>query len=132
MRVADEEDLDVAELEAELLDAGSDERDILLEIAVDQDVPFRRGDQIVRESFAADVVEVAGDSEWRKWLGPIRTCSGRLKRAVDSGWQFGFVDLVSQNREHLLGVTLAKLPVTFGCEMQMIGIARQTRRRNDI
>jgi len=38
VRVADQEDLDVAELEAELLDTGANERDVLFEVAVDEDV----------------------------------------------------------------------------------------------
>ena len=39
MRVADEQNLDVAEFEAQLLDAGPDHRDVGFQVAVDQDVP---------------------------------------------------------------------------------------------
>jgi hypothetical protein len=38
--VAGEEDLHVAELEAQLLDVAADERDRALEAGVDEDVPF--------------------------------------------------------------------------------------------
>src|SRR4051812_42464699 len=70
--MADQQDLDVLELEPELLDAGSDERDIRFEIAVDENVPLRRGDQIVRQPLAADVVEIARNAEGWKWLRPVR------------------------------------------------------------
>jgi len=39
VRMADEKDLDVSELESELLHTRSDKRDILLKIVVDKDVP---------------------------------------------------------------------------------------------
>ena len=81
VRVADEQDLDVAELESEFLDAGANQRDVGLEIAVDQDVPLRRRDQVVREPLAADVVEIAGDPERRKRLGPVGRLLGRR-----AGW----------------------------------------------
>jgi hypothetical protein len=79
VRVADQEDLDVAELEAELLDAGADERDVVFEIAVDEDEALRGGDQVVREALAADVVEVVDDVEWGKGVVQSReTCASRL------------------------------------------------------
>jgi hypothetical protein len=69
--MTDEEDLDVGELESQFFDAGSNQRYIRFEIAVDEDVPLRRGDEIVREPFAADVVEISGDAKRRKRLGPF-------------------------------------------------------------
>ena len=45
MRVADENDLDVAELEAELLDALLDQRHGIFEIGIDQDVALIGRDQ---------------------------------------------------------------------------------------
>ena len=70
--MTDQENLDVTELESEFLDAGSNEGNARLEIAVDEDVPLRSGDEVIREAFASDVVEIPGDAERRKWLGPIR------------------------------------------------------------
>src|ERR1700730_2889187 len=34
--------------------------------------PLRSGDEVTREVFASDVVEIPGDAERWKWLGPIR------------------------------------------------------------
>ena len=62
---------DVFELEPQLFDAGLDERDVRLEIAVDENVALRRGDQIVRESLASHVVQVSGDLERWEGLGPV-------------------------------------------------------------
>ena len=61
VRVADEEDLDVSELESEPLHTGPDERNVLLKIAVDQDVPLRSGDEIVSEVFAVNILEILRD-----------------------------------------------------------------------
>src|SRR5215471_4469577 len=69
--MVDQEDLDVIELEPELLYACPDERHILLEIAVDQDVTLRRGDQIIGETLAADIVDIPGDFERRKRFRPV-------------------------------------------------------------
>ena len=80
VRAADEEDLDVAELEAELLDAGANEREVVFEIAVDEDVALRGRDQVVREGFAADVVEVTGEVEWGKAVVQSGTCAQWTRR----------------------------------------------------
>jgi hypothetical protein len=69
--MTDEKDLHVAELEAQLLDARADHRHVGFEIAVDEDVALGRRDQIARQPFAADVVEVSGNSERRERLRPI-------------------------------------------------------------
>jgi hypothetical protein len=71
MCVADQKDPDIAKLESEFLDAGPNQWNTRLEIAVDEDVALRTGDEIISEAFAADVVQIAGDMEWRKWLDPI-------------------------------------------------------------
>src|SRR5207237_222931 len=70
-RMADQENLHIAELEAELLDAGANQWDVRLEIAVDEDVALRRRDEVIRQPFAADVIQIAGDPERRKWLRPV-------------------------------------------------------------
>ena len=69
--VADQQDFGVLELEAEFFDAGLEQRDVGFEIAVDQDVALRRGDQKTGQALAANVVEIAGDAEGRKGLGPF-------------------------------------------------------------
>src|SRR5262245_49322778 len=71
MRMADQQDLDVGKLEPELLDAVADQRDIRLEIAVDEDMAVWRRNEIVCEATASDVIEVAGDLERRKRLRPV-------------------------------------------------------------
>jgi len=45
VRMADEKNLDIAEVEAQLLDALLDLRRGAFEVAVDEDVSLRRGDQ---------------------------------------------------------------------------------------
>ena len=74
--VADEKDFDVAEFEAEGLDASADQRDRGFKTAVDEDVALRRDDEIGGEIFAADVIEVAGDAEGRERIGPGRVRGG--------------------------------------------------------
>ncbi len=61
--VADEEDLDVFPVEAELLDVFANLGDGGVEIGVDEDEAFGCGDEIHGEVFSADVVEVVGDAE---------------------------------------------------------------------
>ena len=68
VRVADEQNLDVAEVEAEGLDALANQRQEDFEIAVDEDEALRRDDEVGGEVFAADVIEIAGDAEGRKGL----------------------------------------------------------------
>jgi len=55
-------------LKVEFIDAGRNERQRLLEVAVDEDVALRRGDEISREVFGADAVEVPRDLMRRKGL----------------------------------------------------------------
>src|SRR5262249_6592547 len=71
VRMADEKDLDVSELESELLHTRPDKRDILLKAAVNKDVSLRGGDQRVGEACATDIVEIPRNVKRRKWLGPI-------------------------------------------------------------
>jgi len=79
----------VFELEAEFFDAGLNQWNVSLQIAVDEDVALRSGDEIVREAFAADVVEIAGDVKWRERLGPfwggLGEGSGRSVQGDDDG-----------------------------------------------
>ena len=56
--VADEQDLDVGEAEAELFDAVTNLRHRLLEVGVDEDVARGGDDKKGREVLAADVIEV--------------------------------------------------------------------------
>ena len=58
-------------LKPELLHAGPNQRNTLFEIAVDQNMALRSGNQIARKPFATDVIEVVRDFEWRKWFSPI-------------------------------------------------------------
>ena len=72
VRMADQQHLDIAELESQLLDARLDHRHVRLEVTGDEDVTLRRRDQIVRETLASDLVQVLGDPERGVWLGPVR------------------------------------------------------------
>ena len=75
VRLAVEEDAGVGPAEAELLDAGADLRRGADEIAVEEDVAGGGGDEVDREVAAADVVEVAGDTEGCLGGGPVwRVC----------------------------------------------------------
>src|SRR5258706_16070000 len=71
VRVTDEENPDIAKLESEFLDARPNDRYARLEIAVDEDEPLGSADEITREVFASDVVEIPRDAEWREWLRAI-------------------------------------------------------------
>src|SRR5205085_2768539 len=70
MRVADQEDLHVREVETEFRDTVLDQRHGTLQAAVDEDVSFGRGDQVRGQSPRADIVQVAGDAMRREWLSP--------------------------------------------------------------
>ena len=79
--VADEQDADVGETEAELLDAFADERGRAFEAGVDEDVAGGCDDEVRGQIAAADVVEVVGDLEGRDGRGPLRALDG-----MDCGW----------------------------------------------
>jgi len=70
--MADEKDLYVMPLEAEFFNGGADLARRCGEVAVDEDVSGRRGDEEAGEVTAADVVEIASDLEGREWGGPVR------------------------------------------------------------
>ncbi len=72
VRVADENDFRIAVFESELLDAFLDDRQILLEIGVDQNVAARRVDQVDGQICGAYVVQIAGNLKRRKLGVPIR------------------------------------------------------------
>ena len=63
MRLRVEQHLDVANVEAEPRDAVHDQRRRAGVAAVDQDVPFRAGQQECGDVAGADVIKVAGDAE---------------------------------------------------------------------
>jgi hypothetical protein len=71
MAVAEQQGVWSGEAKPELLDVRANLRNRTLEAAVDEDVSLRSGDEVIREAFASDVVEIPGDAEWRKRLGPI-------------------------------------------------------------
>jgi hypothetical protein len=77
VRVADEQNLDVAEAEAKRLNALADERRRRREIAVDKDEAFGRSDKVRGEIGAADVIKIAGDAEGRKGRGPLGSSAPR-------------------------------------------------------
>jgi hypothetical protein len=70
MGVADQQDFDIAKLESKLFYARSNEWNTLSEIGVDEDVSGGCRYQVAREIAAADVIEIAGDPERGKWVGP--------------------------------------------------------------
>ena len=76
MRVADEKDFDVAEVEAERFDALPDQRHRGFETRIDENEPARRGDEVGAKVLAADVVEVSRDAEGRKRSEPCRIVLG--------------------------------------------------------
>ena len=69
--VADQNDFGVVILEAQLVDAVPNQREILGKIRVDEDVPFRGFDEINSKIRRADVIEVASDFEPRKFAMPV-------------------------------------------------------------
>jgi hypothetical protein len=68
--MTDEQNLDVAEVEAESFDALADQGRQRFQIAVDEDVAFRRDDEVGCQIFAADIVEIARDPKRREGLSP--------------------------------------------------------------
>src|SRR4030088_753601 len=83
VRMTDQQNPYVSEPESQSFYTGPNEGNARLEIAVDENVALRRGDEIIRKAFASDVVETPGDAEWRKWLGPVRTVL-RARRAKET------------------------------------------------
>ena len=77
VRVADQQDLHVTELEAQPRHARLNLWYAGFEVTVDEDVSLWRRDEIAREPRAADVVEVLRDAEWRERLRPRRTLRRR-------------------------------------------------------
>src|SRR5580698_181675 len=72
MGVTNQQNFDVLEMKAELLHALLDLRHRAFEVAVDQDVALRGGDQKGSQACATDVVDVADDLVRRKRLRPVR------------------------------------------------------------
>src|ERR1700722_17640011 len=69
--VTDQQDFHILKTKAQLLDAGANERHGAFETAVNEDASLRRRDQIRRQPFGADVVDVADDAVRRGGLTPI-------------------------------------------------------------
>src|SRR4051812_41521293 len=80
--MADQEDFGIAVIESELLNVRFDERYILREIRVDQDISFRGPDQVDGEIRGANVKEVTRNLEGGKWAVPLWVL--RLHAAVQS------------------------------------------------
>src|ERR1700737_850278 len=110
MRMTDQENPDVTELESQFLDAGPNEGNARHEVTVDEDVPVGSRDQVIREAFASDVIEIPGDAEWRKRFGPIgiglrarstgRGEDRRERNSENQPWLAAFVPRI-QNRYHV-------------------------------
>src|SRR5580698_2897155 len=81
MGMADEDDLDVLVLEAELIDTLLDQRDVLLVVRIDQDIAQWRVDQVHGQVGRADVVDVAGDPERGKFPVPVGIALREQRRA---------------------------------------------------
>src|SRR5712691_2994117 len=62
VRLAGEQIFYVTETEAELFDAGADERNTFFVVAVEQNTAFRRHKEVRSQEIGADVIDVAGDS----------------------------------------------------------------------
>ncbi len=78
MGMADENDLDVAELESELFHAGADQRYVLVPVRIDQNQTLRCRDQVFRSGLHANVVDIARYLERWKWHQLIRSLRLRL------------------------------------------------------
>src|SRR6185503_8213668 len=71
MRMTDQKNLDVVELESQRLDTLASHPHTGFEITVDENVSFRRGDQVACQTFTSDVVKISGDAKRGKGFGPI-------------------------------------------------------------
>jgi len=71
VRMADQKNLDVVELEPQRLDTLANHRHAGFEITVDENVSFRRGDQVTCQSLTSDVIKISGNAKCRKGFGPI-------------------------------------------------------------
>src|ERR1700722_7142136 len=89
MGVTNQQNFDVLEMKAELLHALLDLRHRAFEVAVDQDVALRGGDQKGSQTCAADVVDVADDLVRRKRLRPVRLHLREQDRGREKEWQYG-------------------------------------------
>ena len=81
--VADQDDLRVRVLEAEAFEALADRGHILFEVAVDQDVALRCGDQIDGQVRRSHVIKVAGDLEAGDRSMPVRIPLGTGRDGAD-------------------------------------------------
>ena len=85
MRVADQQNLDIAEVKSQALDILLDRGHGAFEIAIDENVALRRRDQVGGQVLAADVVNVGDDLVRRERSGPVgillRKYRGRATQA---------------------------------------------------
>ena len=70
--MADEQNPDVFEVKAQLLDASANLRRRAFEVAVNQNVALRSRNQIRSQVFAPDVVQVSGDAKRPLRSSPVR------------------------------------------------------------
>ncbi len=112
--VADQDDLGVGVLEAELRDGLLDRRHILLEVGVDQDVALRRIDQVDGQIGRADVVKVAGDLEPRDFAVPVGVALRQQGRCVQGERGQQRDDCEMNSHRHLVTCSLHPTGVTGG------------------
>lgn len=92
VRMAADQDLHVLDAKPEALDVCANDRSGLDETAVEQDVTFRRGDQVRRDVARADVIEVSFDAERRDRLIPRarnRIALGVSEQSREEEQQYG-------------------------------------------
>src|SRR6185295_3923020 len=80
--VTAEDNLDVGELEAQLLDGSADRGDSGFEIAIDQDVALGSSDEEGSKLLGADVVDVADHFVWREGSVIVPFCLLGLSRQL--------------------------------------------------
>src|ERR1051326_495568 len=83
VRMADEKNLCVAEVEPELLNALANHGHRGLKTTVDENIPLRSGDQVRSQPLASHVVDVAGHMMRREGSSPVRmglSCQAHRKK----------------------------------------------------
>src|SRR4051812_36755931 len=85
VRLGVEEDLHVADVEAELRDARLDQPRGAGVATVDEDVPLRTRDEKGRDVVGTDVIEIAGDAEWFYRLLPAIVAATSPARIHEHG-----------------------------------------------
>jgi hypothetical protein len=83
--LAGQQNANVREPEAQLLDACADQRDGLLEARIDEDVPGLGRHQKAAQVVRPDIVQVARDVVRRERLVPVAQVLGRLRHQNGRG-----------------------------------------------